>query len=122
MKLWTDDELIVRYTRGSGPGGQHKNKVETCCYIKHIPTGIEVKADGRSKTSNYNTALEELEKRLENLQLSIYIEKYRESRNKALSVGRIRTYNFQRGTVLDHRTGKIAPLKKIMDGDIELLR
>jgi peptide chain release factor len=26
-----------------GKGGQHANKTSTCVYLKHIPTGIEVK-------------------------------------------------------------------------------
>lgn len=71
---------------------------------------------------NYERALEELGRRLRELQASAYIERFRVLKNEALSIGRIRTYNYQRGTVQDHRTGKTAPLKKIMDGEIELLR
>lgn len=38
-----DNDLIEKFIRSSGPGGQHCNKNETCVYLKHIPTGIEVK-------------------------------------------------------------------------------
>lgn len=31
------------FIRSSGKGGQHVNKSSTCVYLKHIPTGIEVK-------------------------------------------------------------------------------
>lgn len=31
------------FIRSSGPGGSNANKVSTCVYLKHIPTGIEVK-------------------------------------------------------------------------------
>lgn len=36
-------DLEEKFIRSSGPGGQHLNKTSTCVYIKHIPTGIEVK-------------------------------------------------------------------------------
>lgn len=50
------------------------------------------------------------------------VEKYRELRNNALSVGRVRTYNFTNGTVKDHRTNITASLKDVLNGKIELLR
>ena len=37
-------ELEEKYIRSSGPGGQHVNKTATCVYLRHIPTGIEVKS------------------------------------------------------------------------------
>lgn len=33
-------ECEVKRTRGSGPGGQHRNKVETAVVVIHLPTGI----------------------------------------------------------------------------------
>lgn len=37
------EDLEEKFIRSSGPGGQNVNKVATCVYLKHIPTGIEVK-------------------------------------------------------------------------------
>ncbi|MEA3493062.1 MAG: peptide chain release factor-like protein [Candidatus Margulisiibacteriota bacterium] len=36
-------DVIEKFIRSGGPGGQKVNKSSTCVYLKHIPTGIEVK-------------------------------------------------------------------------------
>jgi peptide chain release factor len=36
-------DIIEKFILSSGKGGQHANKTSTCVYLKHIPTGIEVK-------------------------------------------------------------------------------
>jgi len=57
-------DITVIYSKGSGPGGQHKNKVETCVTIIHKITGLKEKCeDSRSKLKNYETALQRLKKR-----------------------------------------------------------
>ncbi len=44
--------------RGSGPGGQHRNKVETLVRITHVPTGLETHAgERRSATENRGVAI-----------------------------------------------------------------
>ncbi|MFC1478516.1 peptide chain release factor family protein [Candidatus Margulisiibacteriota bacterium] len=39
----TETDLLEKFIRSGGKGGQNVNKVSTCVYLKHIPTGIEVK-------------------------------------------------------------------------------
>ena len=39
----SEKDLEEKFIRSSGPGGQHVNKVSTAVYLKHVPTGIEVK-------------------------------------------------------------------------------
>lgn len=38
-----EKDIIERFIRSGGKGGQKLNKTSTCVYLKHIPTGIEVK-------------------------------------------------------------------------------
>lgn len=40
-----ESDLVERFVRARGRGGQNVNKVSTCCYLKHKPTKIEVKCD-----------------------------------------------------------------------------
>ncbi|WP_339908001.1 peptide chain release factor-like protein [Symmachiella dynata] len=48
----------VTRTRGSGPGGQHRNKVETAIILLHRPTGTHGEAsERRSQAENQTVAL-----------------------------------------------------------------
>lgn len=48
-----EEDIEESFIRSSGKGGQHVNKTSTCVYLKHQPTGIEVKCqEGRSQALN----------------------------------------------------------------------
>ncbi len=38
-----EKDIIEKFIRSSGKGGQKVNKTSTCVYLKHIPTNTEVK-------------------------------------------------------------------------------
>lgn len=38
-----EEDLVEKFVRSGGRGGQNVNKVATCVYLKHLPTGTEVK-------------------------------------------------------------------------------
>jgi len=48
-----DDDIEEKFIRSSGAGGQNVNKVSTCVYLKHLPSGQEVKCQKtRSQVEN----------------------------------------------------------------------
>ncbi|MBD3413913.1 MAG: peptide chain release factor-like protein [Candidatus Aminicenantes bacterium] len=55
LKIYEKD-LKENFIRSSGKGGQRANKVATCVYLKHIPTGIEVKCQ-RERVQSINRFL-----------------------------------------------------------------
>jgi protein subunit release factor B len=56
-----EKDFVEKFVRSSGKGGQKVNKTSTCVYLKHIPTGIEVKCmKERSQSINRFLARREL--------------------------------------------------------------
>ena len=63
-----EEDLEERFVRSSGKGGQHVNKTSTCVWLKHLPTGIEVKCmHERSQSINRFLARRELVEKVEAL-------------------------------------------------------
>ena len=48
-----EGDLEERFVHASGRGGKHVNKSSSCVYLKHTPTGVEVKCmEARSQSLN----------------------------------------------------------------------
>lgn len=75
-----EDDLIEKFILGSGKGGQKVNKTSSCVYLKHLPTGIEVKCQqGRSRELNRYVARYEL---CEKFAFQIHQEKTKKQRER----------------------------------------
>lgn len=65
-----ESQIIERFIKGSGSGGQKLNKTSSCVYLLHQPTAIEVKCQvSRSQSANRFFARRELCERIEALVL-----------------------------------------------------
>lgn len=60
------EDVEERFVRGSGPGGQKINKTSSTVWLRHEPTGVEVRCQAeRSQAANRERAWEELCGKLE---------------------------------------------------------
>lgn len=119
-----EDEIEFQYTRGKGPGGQNKNKVASCVVATHGPTGIRVRIDGRDQHHNKREAIDEIRRRVREYHDAKLAAKRKARRDEAIkNCPRVRTYDFISKKVTDHRTGKTASLKDVLEkGRLDLLR
>lgn len=120
-----DKDIQTWTTKDTGPGGQHRNKTESCVVMRHIPTGLEAKASAKSQMQNRKTARQMLEARV-----SAHYEKadrQRQSSDRKAQVGsgmrgdKIRTYRERDNLATDHRTGKKAQLSSVRSGSVDRL-
>lgn len=61
-----EGDLLEKFVRGSGAGGQKINKTSSCVFLKHLPSGVCVKCQlDRSRELNRFLARRELCDQLE---------------------------------------------------------
>ena len=61
-----EEDLLEKFILGSGRGGQKINKTSSCVYLRHGPTGVEIKCQReRSRSLNRLLARRELCDRIE---------------------------------------------------------
>lgn len=61
-----EEDLVEKFIRGTGSGGQKINKTSSCVFLQHPPSRLEVKVQReRSREMNRFLAREELCERLE---------------------------------------------------------
>ena len=122
-----DADLEIQTTKGSGPGGQHRNKTDSAVRMKHLPTGLQVFIDGRSQHSNKQEAHRILSGKVS----QFYEEQNDIARNdvRCSQIGnrkrsdKIRTYNFKKNRAVDHRLGtKTSRIYDVMNGRFDLLK
>ena len=107
------DVRIEISKKSSGPGGQSVNAAHQAVRAIHIPTGLSVlSTSSQSQYENRVRAVDMLRTKLLDKQLSARAEFERTERKDQRGTGdrseKIRTYNFQRDEVVDHRLPKDA--------------
>ena len=114
-------DVELKYTRGSGKGGQHRNKTDTCVVLKHRPSGQQIRVDGgRSQSANREAAFALLRARLEAERRSSTHARVNGRRREQLGCGargdKRRTISIPRGQVCDHVLGETWRAKDYLAG------
>lgn len=103
-------EVEIKDQRGSGPGGQHRNKTNSCITATHTPTGISVRIDARSQFQSRKLALSILAQKLRDIDREQAANSRDAIRRGQVGSGmrsdKVRTYRERDNQVKDHRTGQ----------------
>lgn len=99
----TAADLLEKFVRGSGAGGQKINKTSSCVFLKHLPTGLCIKCQlDRSREMNRFLAKRELCDQLESIREGKSIAK-NQAIEKMRRTNRPRSHNSKKRTVADKR-------------------
>lgn len=114
-------DVEITTTRGSGPGGQHRNTTDSCVLATHKPSRISVRIDGRSQHQNRRLALDLLAERLRQVDSAAQATSENAVRRQQVGSGergdKIRTYRVRDNQVTDHRTGRKQRLETYLRGE-----
>lgn len=119
-------DIDERFVRGSGAGGQKRNKTSSTVVLCHRPSGIRVRIDGRNREQNRKTAMAILRARLAERQRADRDDA--RNRERAAKVGsgmrgdKIRTVRVARDQVVDHRSGRRTSYQRYARGELERLK
>jgi peptide chain release factor 1 len=118
-------DFKIEWYSGTGNGGQNKNKVQACCRLVHLSTGLTQTAQTRSRENSYKLAytrmIEALAEQRERQQHELASADRKDQVGSGMRGDKIRTYRFQDDIVADHVTGKKASLSKVMKGNFDLV-
>lgn len=116
------EDVDVETMRGSGAGGQHRNKTDSAVRARHRPTGIEVRCEAeRSQHLNRELALKVLAARVANRDQTAADDARADDRRRQIGAGmrgeKRRTIRVQDDHVTDHVDGRTWRFKAYARGD-----
>jgi peptide chain release factor 1 len=117
-------DLDISATLAGGPGGQHVNTTHSAVIVKHLPTGIMIRADNeRSQHQNKAKALQLLRMKLLQAEQDKQAAEIGAERRAMVGSGdrseKIRTYNYPQNRVTDHRIGlTLHNLDRVVAGEL----
>ena len=112
----TRSDLEISFYKGSGAGGQKKNKTSSGVRLKHLPTGHVVQCDEHREQSKNKLAAF---KKLADLLIPIMKNESVRARHSAPDV-RVRTYKEKDNLVIDERIeDQVFSYEQILDGDLD---
>ena len=104
-------DIRIDTFRGSGAGGQHRNKTDSAVRITHLPTNIIVKIENdRSQHNNKKIAMGILKAKLYEYQQRINDSDKSQLKGKSKDSdwgSQIRSYTIEQNRVKDHRTKNV---------------
>ena len=121
------EDLEIKASTSTGPGGQSVNTTYSAIRITHKPTGLVVSIqDEKSQLQNKEKAMRVLRARLYEMKLAEQQEAIGAQRRGMVRSGnrseKIRTYNFKENRVTDHRINlTLHKLDRVMAGDLDEL-
>lgn len=121
-----EKDVEMAFFKGSGAGGQHRNKVETGVRLVHIPTGIVAEAvSERSQHQNREIAWERLMTKIANQEINKRNAKAKTDWESKGVIGfgeRRRSYKLDANIVKDEQTGnEVRQVDKVLNGGLELV-
>lgn len=120
---WPQAEFRIEWIRGSGAGGQHRNKHANSARVTHLPTGLKETRQSRERDVNLREAIDALVARLDDRAKRAETASLDALRRAQIGSGargdKIRTYREKDDRAVDERNGARTSYAHAMAGGFD---